>query len=99
MKRSVFEATDENILNSIKYDQLQRSSDVKNFLAMVDTIDYNAFISIDAAWGDGKTFFVRQVEMTMKYHTASLEPVFKSSTMVMGYRFMAFRVWLRVARG
>ena len=69
MKRSVFEATDENFLNSIKYDQLQRSSDVKNFLAMVDTIDYNAFISIDAAWGDGKTFFVRQVEMTMKYHT------------------------------
>lgn len=68
MKRLTLEATDENVLNSIKNDILQRSSDVKDFLMMLDTIDYNAFISVDAAWGEGKTFFVRQIEMTMKYY-------------------------------
>lgn len=72
MKRYNLEATDENILNAIKSDLLQRSQDVKNFLYMVDTIDYNAFISIDAAWGDGKTFFVRQVEMTMRYYNKKM---------------------------
>lgn len=67
MKRLNLEATDKNILNSIKNDILQRSTDVGDFLMMLDTIDYNAFISVDAAWGEGKTFFVRQAEMTMKY--------------------------------
>lgn len=68
MKKCNIEATDENILNSIRNDKLQRSLDVKDFLMMIDTIDYNAFISVDATWGDGKTFFVRQTEMTMKYY-------------------------------
>lgn len=68
MKKYNLDATDENVLNTIKSDLLQRSQDVKDFLYMVDTIDYSAFISVDAAWGDGKTFFVRQVEMTMRYY-------------------------------
>lgn len=68
MKRLTLEATDENILNSIKNNTLQRSEDVRDFLMMLDTIEYNAFISVDAAWGEGKTFFVRQTEMTMKYY-------------------------------
>lgn len=68
MKRLTLEATDENILNSIKNNTLQRSTDVRDFLIMLDTIDYNAFISVNAAWGEGKTFFVRQAEMTMKYY-------------------------------
>lgn len=68
MKKYILEATDENILDTIEHDQISRSSDVKAFLELIDTIDDNVFISIDAAWGDGKTFFVRQIEMTMKYH-------------------------------
>lgn len=68
MKRLTLEATDKNILNSIKNNTLQRSKDVRDFLMMIDIIDYNAFISVDAAWGEGKTFFVRQAEMTMKYY-------------------------------
>lgn len=68
MKKLILEATDENVLHSIESDTLQRSPDVKDFLTMIDMIDYNAFISVDAAWGEGKTFFIRQIEMTMKYH-------------------------------
>ena len=68
MKKLTLEATDENVLESIRNDMMQRSKDVKDFLSMLDTIDNNAFISVDAMWGDGKTFFVRQVEMTMRYY-------------------------------
>lgn len=72
MKKLTLEATDENVLNSIADDKLHRSADVKDFINMLETIDYNAFISLDAAWGDGKTFFVRQAEMTLRYHTKKI---------------------------
>lgn len=68
MKKLTLEATDENILDSIRNDLMHRSTDVSDFISMLDTIDYNAFISIDAMWGEGKTFFVRQVEMTLKHY-------------------------------
>lgn len=68
MRKLNVEATDENVLNSIKYDDLLRTEDISNFISILEGIDYNAFISLDAKWGDGKTFFVRQIEMTLKYH-------------------------------
>lgn len=67
MKKLTIEATEANVLDSIEHDTLQRTSDVREFLMMIDNIDYNAFIAIDAPWGEGKTFFVRQIGMTMNY--------------------------------
>lgn len=67
MKRSTLEATDENVMESIKYNTYNRSRDVSDFIEGLDLIDGNVFISLDARWGEGKTFFVRQVEMTLKY--------------------------------
>ena len=32
-------------------------------------IDGNMFISLDARWGEGKTFYVRQIEKTLEYQT------------------------------
>lgn len=72
MKKYNIDATDENVLRTIMSDQLSRSRDVKDFLEMLDTIEYNAFISLDAAWGEGKTFFIRQVEMTMRYYNEKM---------------------------
>lgn len=69
MKRLTLEATDENILESIKNNTLHRNEDVKEFVETLDSIEGNMFISLDAAWGDGKTFFVRQVEKTLEYVT------------------------------
>ena len=68
MRKYTIEATEENVLESMEHDVLNRSEDVRDFITMLDMIDYNAFISVDAAWGEGKTFFVRQVELTMKYY-------------------------------
>lgn len=69
MRKYNLEATDENILGAIETDLLHRTEDVKAFIELLETLDYNAFISLDGAWGDGKTFLVRQIEMTLRYHT------------------------------
>lgn len=68
MKKINIEATDQNILNAIANDTLKRSEDVKEFIKMLDSIEQNVFIALDAQWGEGKTFFVRQIEMTLKYY-------------------------------
>lgn len=69
MKRLTLEATDENILKSIKENTYFRNSDVKDFIEALDTIEGNMFISLDARWGEGKTFYVRQIEKTLEYLT------------------------------
>ena len=67
MKRLTLEATEENILNSIKDNTYNRCRDIRDFIEVLDTIDGNMFISLDARWGEGKTFFVRQIEKTLEY--------------------------------
>ena len=45
------------------------------------------FISLDAKWGEGKTFYIRQIEITLKYLSrkilrqdiSKLEPIFADS--------------------
>lgn len=69
MRRATLEATDENILNSIQHDDYYRNSDVLDFVTALDQIEGNMFISLDAGWGEGKTFFVRQVEKTLEFAT------------------------------
>lgn len=67
MKKLTLEATDENVLESIKKNTYNRTSDIKEFIEALDMIDGNAFISLDARWGEGKTFYVRQIEKTLEY--------------------------------
>lgn len=69
MKKFVQEATTDNILESIKQNNFNRNKDVKDFIEALDMITGNVFISLDARWGEGKTFYVRQVEQTLKYLT------------------------------
>ena len=69
MKRTTLEATDQNVLNSIKENTYGRTADVKDFIEALDTIEGNMFISLDARWGEGKTFYVRQIEKSLEYLT------------------------------
>ena len=69
MRRVNTEATDENVLISIKDNVYYRNSDVAEFVRALDTIEGNMFISLDARWGAGKTFYVRQIEKTLEYLT------------------------------
>ena len=72
MKKYVQEATDINIWTSLKEDTFNRGKDVQEFIEGLELIEGNAFISLDAKWGDGKTFFVRQIEETLKYFRAKM---------------------------
>lgn len=69
MQRKNMEATNENVIASIQNDRLRRSSDVKAMVKFLDEREGNTFIAIDAEWGAGKSFFVRQIEMTMRFLT------------------------------
>lgn len=71
MKRATLEATDENILQSIKEQEQNgtRNTEIKDFIEALELIEGNMFISLDARWGEGKTFYVRQIEKTLEYQT------------------------------
>ena len=51
MKRFNLEATDENILNTIADDKLQRTQDIKSFIELLESVNYNTFLALDGAWG------------------------------------------------
>lgn len=69
MKKLAKEATVENVLESIKENEYNRVKDVKDFIEALEQIEGNMFISLDAKWGAGKTFYVRQIEQTLNYLT------------------------------
>lgn len=69
MKKLAEEATRENILNSIKENKYNRTPDIIDFIMALEQIEGNMFISLDAKWGAGKTFYIRQVEQTLIYLT------------------------------
>lgn len=70
MKKATLEATDENILQSIKEQKgTERNTEIMEFIKALDLIEENIFISLDARWGEGKTFYVRQIEKTLEYQT------------------------------
>lgn len=69
MKKATLDATDENILQSIADQIGNRNACIFEFIKTLDSINDNRFISLDARWGEGKTFYVRQIEKTLEYQT------------------------------
>lgn len=69
MKKLAEEATIENVLESIKENKYNRTQDIIDFIMVLEQIEENMFISLDAKWGAGKTFYVRQIEQSLNYLT------------------------------
>lgn len=67
MRKSVKEPTRENILESLIDDTYGRNEDIINFIAELDLIEESMCISLDAKWGEGKTFFVKQTCEVLEY--------------------------------
>lgn len=74
MQKRNIEATEDNVIETIKNDRLRRSMDVRAMIEFLDKRNGNTFIAIDAEWGAGKSFFVRQIEMTMRFLTDKTWP-------------------------
>lgn len=65
MKRLNLEPTDENVIAQFCNDSIGRNIDVLQFVSLLNSIDENCSIAVDALWGAGKTFFVKQVKMVL----------------------------------
>lgn len=57
--------THENILSSFEKDIFGRNIDVLRFTELLDSIETNCSIALDARWGAGKTFFVKQTKLVL----------------------------------
>lgn len=62
MEKYSLEPTEENIISSIKNDATGRNQALYLFLKMLSEQDGPWSVAIDAQWGYGKTFFVKQVQ-------------------------------------
>lgn len=76
MRKLAEEATVENVLESIKENKYNRTDDVIDFIKALEQIEGNMFISLDAKWGSGKTFYVRQIEQTLNYLTRKTKKLY-----------------------
>lgn len=78
MKKSTLDATNENIWKSIFDNTFNRNIHIRDFISLLERLEGNTYISLDADWGAGKTFFVRQVEEALKFcnkHSFDIESV------------------------
>lgn len=61
MKNYDLKPTQENIIGTLKNDAIRRREYLIRFLSFLDSLKNNSTISIDGDWGNGKTFFVKQI--------------------------------------
>lgn len=64
--RDVVEANKENILLSLKEDPLKRDGLLANFVLQLSKAQGPLIVSLDAPWGSGKTFFVKQAKIIIE---------------------------------
>ena len=69
MKKTVLEPTDDNLLDTIKNDVLGRNEDLLAIYQLLNSIDESFSIALDAPWGEGKTFFLKQLQLLYRVPT------------------------------
>lgn len=65
MKKAVLLSTEENLLQTMNEDLLDRNKDLKNFCCLLQHQQGMSSIAIDGRWGSGKTFFVKQCALLL----------------------------------
>lgn len=73
MKRVDEEPTPEAIDTAIFQDPLRRHGEVERFLQMLLAVEPPYTILVNAPWGSGKTFFIKQVERVLRMANPALE--------------------------
>ena len=66
MKNYQLEPTFDNICSSIVNNYINRNEYLFRFYELLNAINTSTSISLDGAWGTGKTFFVKQTEILLK---------------------------------
>ena len=73
MKRVDEEPTPEAIEDALTQDPLHRKREIEDFLKMLLTVEPPYTFVIDAPWGSGKTFFVKQVARVLQKSNPTLD--------------------------
>lgn len=73
MKRADEEPTPEAIDAAISQDPLRRHDEVERFLQMLLAVEPPYTILVNAPWGSGKTFFIKQAERVLRMANPALE--------------------------
>jgi hypothetical protein len=73
IRRLEHQPTADSIADSIRRDIASRNADIVAFMEMLDATDGPYTYFVDAPWGEGKTFFIRSVELVMRATNVLLE--------------------------
>lgn len=73
MRAFEMQPTYENILSAFENNILDRNIDVFRFIKLLNSLDSSCAIALDASWGAGKTFFVKQVKMALDAFNSHIE--------------------------
>ena len=78
MKIVDLQPTAENVLDTYSGDAIGRNEDVFRFVNMLNSVNRPFSVAVDAPWGAGKTFFVKQAKLVLDAfnpHTKCLEQI------------------------
>lgn len=65
MKKAVLLSTEENLIQTMNKDLLDRNKDLMSFCSLLQHQQGMSSIAIDGRWGSGKTFFVKQCALLL----------------------------------
>ncbi len=66
MKKYDKRADEQNILESLKNDNLKRNDYILNLISLLNSIEGAYTIALDGQWGSGKTFFVKKTKFLIE---------------------------------
>lgn len=84
MKRVDEEPTAEAIGNALTADPLHRRSEIDDFLKMLIAVEPPYTFVIDAPWGSGKTFFIKQVARVLQMANPVLDQDLETLSATLG---------------
>ncbi len=68
MKSFDLQATHENIIRTFTEDAIGRSTDVIKFVKLLNLLEGSYSIAVEAPWGAGKSFFIKQTKLVIDAH-------------------------------
>lgn len=78
MKFVDLQPTAENVLSTYSDDAIGRNEDIFQFVNMLNAVNRPFSVAVDAPWGAGKTFFVKQTKLVLDAfnpHTKCMEKI------------------------
>lgn len=72
LKRLDQAPTTERLISSLRGDPVGRNKDLLHLIRIVNEVEGPYSVFLDAAWGDGKTFLVRQLELVLRLSNGNI---------------------------